>query len=322
VKLPGKKSLQKSFRWLRSRFVSHALILGYHRVAEALYDPYSLCVSPENFYEQMQVLQKYASPLTLDELIDAQKQDQLPERAAALTFDDGYVDILYHAKPVLEELHIPFTVFVVSGNLGKEFWWDELARIILDAGSSTEELHLRINAQEYSWILNQTLDDTERRKVLFSIFRVLKSLPADLRQEQLGQIRTWAGSSSNVSAYSRGMTSDELESLIQGGLVDIGVHGITHTDLALLSPDQYGSEIARSKAQLERMIDKSVHGFSYPYGSFTQEIKDTVREVNYEYACASFNDVVWRGSDLFALPRYWIPDIDGQQFYRWVKTWV
>ncbi len=322
MNIPGKKAIHKSIRWLRSRFVNHALILGYHRIAEVSQGPYSMCVTPENFYEQMQVLRNYASPLSVKELVNGLIADNLPPRAVALTFDDGYADILYNAKPILEELHIPATAFVVSGNMGEEFWWDELGRMILGTTRTTGELRMRVNTQEYKWDLSDTLDHTQRYSVVLSIYRVLRRVPESLRQKQLEQIRIWASGSPNSPTKTRCLTSEELGSLTEGGLIDIGAHGISHTDLSMLSPTQYESEIKTSKEHLERILGKHVRCFSYPNGICTQEIKATVKKANYHYACASFNDVAWRGSDLFALPRYWITDINGRQFYRWLKIWT
>ena len=73
----------------------------------------------------------------------------------AITFDDGYANNLYQAKPLLEKYQIPATVFVATDYLEKprEFWWDELERIILQTAKLPEELALTINEQPYQWKL-------------------------------------------------------------------------------------------------------------------------------------------------------------------------
>jgi peptidoglycan/xylan/chitin deacetylase (PgdA/CDA1 family) len=50
--------------------------------------------------------------------------------AVAITFDDGYADLLANAKPLLERADVPATAFVVAGGLGRPFWWDELAALL------------------------------------------------------------------------------------------------------------------------------------------------------------------------------------------------
>jgi peptidoglycan/xylan/chitin deacetylase (PgdA/CDA1 family) len=42
----------------------------------------------------------------------------------SLTFDDAFANLLDHALPVLEELHIPATIFAVTGNLGTPPGWE------------------------------------------------------------------------------------------------------------------------------------------------------------------------------------------------------
>lgn len=124
MRIPGWKTLRQSGRWLRSRLTPGALILGYHRVADLQSDPHGLAVSVEHFAQQLEVLQRLAQPLPLAQLVAHLKAGTLPPRAVALTFDDGYADVLYQALPLLERYEIPATLFVVTGCLGEPFWWE------------------------------------------------------------------------------------------------------------------------------------------------------------------------------------------------------
>ena len=124
MRTPGVKTLRKAARWLRSRYSPGALILGYHRVAHVHSDPHGLCVSPQHFEEQLAVLRREARPIALGELLRGLQEGHVPARAIAVTFDDGYADVLAQAQPLLERYEIPATVFVVSGCLGGSFWWD------------------------------------------------------------------------------------------------------------------------------------------------------------------------------------------------------
>jgi peptidoglycan/xylan/chitin deacetylase (PgdA/CDA1 family) len=86
-------------------------ILYYHRVA-AENDP--LAVTPDAFRRQMDALaasgQRVVDLYEIDELALA-----AGEAAVALTFDDGYRDVLEAALPVTREHGFPSTVFVVPG---------------------------------------------------------------------------------------------------------------------------------------------------------------------------------------------------------------
>ncbi len=62
----------------------------------------------------------------------------------AITFDDGYVDVLATALPLLERFDLPATVFLATGWLGssRRFWWHDLARVVLPARPLPELLEL------------------------------------------------------------------------------------------------------------------------------------------------------------------------------------
>ena len=86
-------------------------ILYYHRVASER-DP--LAVTPEAFRRQMEALA--ASGQRVVDLYEFDDVRLAPGAAAiALTFDDGYRDVLENALPVLREHGFPSTVFVVPG---------------------------------------------------------------------------------------------------------------------------------------------------------------------------------------------------------------
>ena len=67
-------------------------------------------------------------PLT-DALRALDRDDPLPPRAVALTFDDGYRDQLELAAPMLARLGLPATFFLVPGLLDgtARAWWELLA---------------------------------------------------------------------------------------------------------------------------------------------------------------------------------------------------
>ena len=109
------------------------LILMYHRIADEPVDDWGLAVSPALFEEQLHVLRRIRHPFPLTDFVHNLMANTLPSDAVALTFDDGYVDNLVAAKPRLVAADMPATVFLTTGYLDRpgEFWWDELAKLIL-----------------------------------------------------------------------------------------------------------------------------------------------------------------------------------------------
>ena len=166
MKLPGVKSLKKFSRWVQARVLGGALILGYHRISAPQDDVYEVCVSPEKFAGHMEALRKYTQPISLSKLVQGLRRNSLSPKSVALTFDDGYADNLHVAKPILEKFGIPATVFVCTGYVGKEFWWDELERLVISSRADPRGLWLQVGGVQFQWNLLKTgldVDDPEAR---------------------------------------------------------------------------------------------------------------------------------------------------------------
>jgi peptidoglycan/xylan/chitin deacetylase (PgdA/CDA1 family) len=125
----------------------HGIILLYHRVAELPLDPQLLSVTPQHFAEHLDVMRKCGRASHISGLSRALESRNGKPCVIAVTFDDGYADNLYGAKPLLEHYDVPATVFVTAGYLGsqREFWYDELERILLHTGPLPQTLGLKIN---------------------------------------------------------------------------------------------------------------------------------------------------------------------------------
>lgn len=81
-------------------------------------------VLPAFFRWQLRTLLKQGyHPRTLAEQIAHAGEG---ERNFSVTFDDGYASTASVAVPILRELQIPVTIFVVAGCIGKTNVWDEL----------------------------------------------------------------------------------------------------------------------------------------------------------------------------------------------------
>ena len=98
------KPLKKAFYFIRNKVKPAAVILMYHRISDTAIEPNWLAVSPANFTQHIQYLRQAYHPMRLTDLVERVKRCSLPERAVAITFDDGYSDNLTHALPVLQSL--------------------------------------------------------------------------------------------------------------------------------------------------------------------------------------------------------------------------
>ena len=93
-------------------------VLMYHSISQT--DNY-YAVAPHMFAQHMHYLKAQYCPVRLLEVAAfVTGQGTLPDRAIAVTFDDGYADFFTNAFPLLEKYGIPATLFVCAGNVERQ----------------------------------------------------------------------------------------------------------------------------------------------------------------------------------------------------------
>jgi peptidoglycan/xylan/chitin deacetylase (PgdA/CDA1 family) len=331
-------------RW-RNRREPRALILLYHRVAELAADPWALSVTPAHFAEQLAILRRHAPVLRLQELAQALSSGTLPRRSVVVTFDDGYADNLHEAKPHLERYGVPATVFVTTGFVGggRECWWDELERLLLQPGTLPPRLELRLGEGLFRWDLagaavyraGEARRDrhwqaweappTARHALYSALWERLLPLRNDARQRALDDLAAWAGATSTCRATHRMLSAEDVPLLLRGGAIEIGGHTMTHPALAALPASEQRDELSGGKARLEALAGSPAATCSYPFGrrcDYTAETVALARAAGFACACANVSGVVTPAADPFQLPRLQVRDWNGRDFERWLRGWL
>jgi len=336
-------------RWLRNKMVNTAPILLYHRVADVPSDPQLLCISPKHFAEHLEVLQREAQPISLQQMVTALRSGRLPHRAVVITFDDGYADNFIHAKPLLTQDDVPATVFVITGYIGqkREFWWDELERLLLQPNTLPQRLSLKVSGKVQEWALGESAtysqaaywqhcgwnvlekdDPTPRHAVYRSLHRALFNLSEP--EKSLQALQTQAGVGATARTTHRPLTTEEVIELAADGLVEVGAHTVTHPVLSTFPIAVQQDEIQRSKKHLEDILNQVPLSFSYPYGTqtdYTSKTISIVREAGFRCACTNVQDVIWQSqiwgdSDCYQLPRILVRDWDGDEFAKRLQSFL
>ena len=112
--------------------------------------------------------------------------------------------------------------------------------------------------------------------------------------------------------------------MVEGELIEIGSHTMTHPALSTLSLSAQWDEIQQSKTHLETILKRPVCSFAYPYGRQCDYLPETVavvRDVGFTCACANFAGVVDRFTDRFQLPRIQMQDWERNEFARQLEKW-
>ena len=107
-------------------------ILMYHNISDDALDLWA--VSPQKFAAQMNWLKTHGySVLSLSQALMDFHSGTIRRKSIVLTFDDGFVDFLENAVPVLSRYEYPATLFIVAGEVGGISRWrsPELQRHLL-----------------------------------------------------------------------------------------------------------------------------------------------------------------------------------------------
>lgn len=297
-------------------------ILMYHRVAHERFDPWGLAVSPDNFAAQVEWIARNRTPLPLVEMAALAGTGRLPRDGIALTFDDGYACNLQAAVPVLERFGVPATIFVPAALIGagREFWWDELQRLVLE----TDHDLLRLDGREFPIGRKDDRDrdwpqgeepQTERQKAYAGLWSSLHAMAPGERDALMEQLRSQANVSAEPRPTHRPMTAEEIGS-DRSRLIDFGSHAMTHASLPALSPAAKEAEIHGSMERCAALTGVRPRAFAYPYGDLDAQSERLVEEAGFACACSTEGAFVTSRSRPFALPRIWIGDWDARRLAR------
>jgi peptidoglycan/xylan/chitin deacetylase (PgdA/CDA1 family) len=325
------------------RIFPGALILFYHRVADIASDPFEQAVSVRNFEEQLQFLHRHAAPCSLTDMIEYSRKGRIPARSVAVTVDDGYVDSLYAVKPLLERYNIPATFFVCGGLIGSsmEFWWDELERLLLMPGTlqggCPDHLKPFVSADQWeagrdytfeesklytNWKFFDQIDPTPRHTLLRIIHARFRQLHRNEQTGLLHKLRDCCRNQLPVRSSYIPLKEQELVHLAKGKSVEIGGHTLFHASLSSLTSVEQQNEILEGNRRLEQIINREVRLFSYPFGDFCAETIELVRNTKLLAACTTQARPVRAKENIYALPRLWPRNWNGDEFGFHLRHWL
>lgn len=98
------------------------------------------------------------------------------------------------------------------------------------------------------------------------------------------------------------LTRAEIRTWVQAGM-DLGAHTRHHADLTRIDRSQAIDEIAGCKQELQDITGQEVRNFCYPYGRFTDEHVQLVKQAGYTTATTTRRGRALAGDNLLELRR-------------------
>lgn len=274
---------------LARRVSNGGVILCYHNVvAESDVGPWDrlgLHMPLPTFERQMRWLACNYEVVPLTKLVGGWSRGEPLRGMAAVTFDDGYAGVFEHAWPLLRDLNIPATVFVVAETPGRDegFWWDE-----------PEVLRVHSPARRQRWL-------TTFRGDRGTIVESLALAPSPRRPPPWCRPAAWKTITDAASS----------------GLL-LGVHSATHRSLPTLDDRDLRNEVVESRDVIRNRTGVTPEFFAYPYGLWNDRVRQAVRAAGYRAAFTLEDGHHGAPVDAWALPRVNVPaGMEDAAFQAW-----
>ncbi|MET0106818.1 MAG: polysaccharide deacetylase family protein [Sedimenticola sp.] len=274
-------------------------ILIYHRVLPSHDTLRPNEPTAEEFSWQMEMLNRYFVPLPLHKALELLQNEELPQRAVCVTFDDGYADNESVALPILKKWAVPATVFVSTAFLnGGRMWNDTVIEAIR---VSSGEFDLRVLGLG----IIKVDSDHMRLEAINSILTKLKYMPQKQRADAVNYIESLVDKNSLQKDLM--LTNQQLINLKESG-VEIGAHTVDHPILMKLEHSESRRQIENGKLALEDIIGTKIRYFAYPNGildkDYNVEHTKLINDIGFEAAVTTNKGVTTKESDIYQLPRF------------------
>ena len=278
-------------------------VLVLHRVLPGPDPLYPEAMDAARFTQICRWVDSMFTVLPLDAAMQRLRNGTVPERALAITFDDGYADNRHVAMPILQALGLPATVFVATGFLDGGCMWND---IVIESFRRTRcpVADLRDLVPQAGAAAFELATVSQQRVALEAVIAAVKYLDQDHR---LQVVRRIAGRLEVAVPTDIMMTSGDVVDLRRAGL-QVGAHTVSHPILARAPDNEVREEIQTSKRSLEQLLGERVGLFAYPNGKPGADYKphhvDVVRSLDFDAAVSTAPGASGGQDDLFQLRRF------------------
>jgi peptidoglycan/xylan/chitin deacetylase (PgdA/CDA1 family) len=287
-------------------------VLGYHRVVDeldldrrdALVNP-SLCITAASFRRQMEQVRARFQVLPLEDALRAiEGQLYLERDAVAITFDDGYHDVIARALPVIREFDLPATVFVPTGPAlsGDYLPHDRLyAAFVIALAEDIDLSEAPVPLPLHGWVEKaQEMSRTDGPATATEL--LIAWLPARSLDALADGFERLTGGSPDLDESARVLTPAEILELAEAGW-EIGAHTVDHAVLTHETGDRVERQLLTPRHDIERWTGKRCRYFAYCNGYHSRVLVEAVRRAGYEGAVTTCDRPNYGGGDVYRVSR-------------------
>lgn len=254
----------------------------YHGVRSGSHRINGRHITAEQFEQQLQYFQKTFSIVSLNAICDMKASGVVPEKnTIALTFDDGFVNNLTVALPLLEKYRIPATFFICTASISDTTYIHPTDRIDLIRVSSTPAT-VNIDGEEFfrkgHQMVNAHNEHAYHRlnRLSFDQWLYVNKMMASQLNDQA------------ITAYSEVyalMNDRHVSELNRSKVATLGSHSHYHVGYPSLSAEEAALQLKESKALLE-VYGKDVNAIAFPFGYYDASTIAEAKMQGYRYLIA------------------------------------
>jgi len=278
------------------------LVLTYHRVLPRdfgeldIVEP-GMFVFEDTFESHLALLNRDFEVVDLATWVSrAGAGEDLPKRACAITFDDGWHDNHEFAFPLLQRFSTRATIFLVAGMAGtsRQFWPERLARLV--RASEHKSPYLRNHAGR--WLTD--LVSREKASLGTASPERISALIQRAKRWKDEEIHHYIDviEKSGYSPMHKGadiLNWRQLSEMIDSGLVSVGSHTLDHKRLGGgLDIEEVDRQVCGSYRLIEQNTGSAPKLFCYPNGDVSKQAAERV-QTQYIGACTTADG--WNRSD-------------------------
>ena len=263
-------------------------ILTYHSIGTSEGDTPScldltwMRVAPEEFRAQMEYVAKHYNTVTFKEIQQAgSRQSSLPSHPCVITFDDGYMDAYEKAVPVLKELGLKATFFIIGRpTVTQELPWLHTVHQILVSNNFLQCAAVFRKAAPSFF----PMEPVTKGVLCELVWRYFLEEERSARQRFLDVVRRGLGD--RINATYRLMRECHVKELYASGF-EIGCHSMDHEYMTLLSCNDLRQDIRQCRQTLADLTGDVSNLFCYPFGAFNSQIMETLKQEGFAFACTT-----------------------------------
>jgi peptidoglycan/xylan/chitin deacetylase (PgdA/CDA1 family) len=265
-----------------------ARILMYHNFS-ASGEAVAGAVGVDVARRQLEYLQRYFHIVPLANLVSRLASGTPPEKnTVVLTVDDGRRNFYEFLFPLLKELRIPATFFIVTSFIRREDWiWTDKVLWLAEQPRRVDELHPD-RIESFFETLNRMRPETRDAAIQAVASGMRVSVPK------------------NPPPNYAPCALSELREMADSGLVEIGSHSVMHPIFASLADEECWDELTVSRRQIEEDLGRDVKFFCFPNGTpsdYRSTHLQLAKKAGYASAVVTHFGMAGSDSNVFELPR-------------------